>query len=142
MKSTRPIPYPLDFSPPNLLRLLKLANAHRLPTSPIPSRIVAFNRRQGRLTTKIERVTRFHLDDAIVVSGTITNRALFRRVKLHPSQFQLQVGNQLYPLSMTQVPEVIAPRKSVHFSAILMGDGKYRADISDKQIFHLIIPTT
>ena len=29
---------PLNFSPPNLLRLLELANAHRLPTSRIPSR--------------------------------------------------------------------------------------------------------
>ncbi|MCB1095908.1 MAG: hypothetical protein KDN22_10070 [Verrucomicrobiae bacterium] len=130
---------PLDFSPPNLLRLLELANAHRLPTSGIAARSVYFPSTRGNVTSTVERVTRFVEDDAIVVSGSIRNHSRWKRASIVPKHFVVQVGARRYPVSMAQAPGSIPRNGRVRFTAILMGDGAKRADFSIDNDFRLIV---
>ena len=140
VKRAIPVVPPLDFSPPNLLRLLKLTTSYRLPTSSIPSRPVQFPFRQGSLTTNVDRITHFREDGALGITGTIANHGFLRRAKLRPTEFLLQVGGQLYPLTMVDVPTTIPRRKSVRFAAILMGDGKQRISFANDKPIYLVIP--
>ncbi|MCB1095333.1 MAG: hypothetical protein KDN22_07105 [Verrucomicrobiae bacterium] len=131
---------PLDFSPPNLLRIMQHAKSYRLPTSSIPTRQIYTRRRQGKLTSVVTRISRFHADDALVVSGSIINHSILRRIQLNSSGYRLLINGREYPVSMIDCPDSIGRSKSTRFTALLMGDGSKRANLGMPQHVALIIP--
>lgn len=112
--------------------LIRLSKDSRLLKTQIPKFYTGFEERNvslasthDKVTTTIHRVTRFSKDDAIIFFGTIQNGGN-SPLDLSKRSIHLQVGKmRLFRPNKFRVDrKIIAPRSSVNFEGLLLGNGK------------------
>lgn len=86
---------------------------------------VSFSFARDGLQTTVTKISRFSKDDALIFSGTVSNNSDWA-VPMNQCQGLLKVGkHRLYPPNLLgSSQQVIAPRRTVTFEGLLVGDGK------------------
>ena len=133
------LPPPLDYSQPNLLRLITLANSYRLPTSRIPARRTHLVRKRGNLESTIKAVTLFQKEGAIVISGDIRNLSPWRKARPHSKTFRVRLGGRIMEAALIQVPRAIGRRSTSSFALIVMSERIRRGECSLETPVELLI---
>jgi hypothetical protein len=104
------------------------------------SREVAYVSDNGSVRTTVSQISRFSLQDAVVLHGTIQNEAS-APLTFDGRSAVVEVANETHSVRMFYAPRPIAAGASVPFEALIQGDiHGYRANLSVDNEFRLILP--